>query len=78
MTRRTPITARELNELPAVLTPAEVAKALGLHVSTVRDRLRDGTFPIAPITVGNVRLIPTARLAEMIGLHYEAQPPDAA
>lgn len=47
------------------LSVKETADLLGVHASTVRDAIAAGQIPC--LRVGRRQLIPTARLAEMIG-----------
>ncbi len=43
------MTSRELETLPAVLLIGDLARLLRCSPSTIRRRLADGVFPIAPL-----------------------------
>jgi hypothetical protein len=54
--------------LPVLSNPDEVASLGAWGESKIYEMLRDGTFPIQPIKIGNRWKIPTAPLLKYLGL----------
>lgn len=59
----------QIRDLPALLTPAQVAEMLGMHRRTVERFAASGRFPATKFT--GRWLLPKARLLKLCGLELE-------
>jgi excisionase family DNA binding protein len=68
-----PPSQRQLNELPAVLSVAEVATVLRVSRNIVYEALHSGQLP--GVRLGRRFLVPTTRLRELLGEKAILSPP---
>ncbi|WP_043615256.1 helix-turn-helix domain-containing protein [Nonomuraea candida] len=64
------MTTTQLSDRPT-MSVAEAAAVLGLHRDAAYDAVRRGDLP--SIRIGRKILIPTAKLASMLGLPYASE-----
>ncbi len=69
------MTADEVRALPAVVDLPTAARALGLGRSAAYELVRLGTWPTPVLRLGRLIKVPSAPLADLLGLSEEHLPP---
>lgn len=58
----------ELRALPATVNVTTAAKALGISANKAYALIREGSFPVATVLLGETVRVPTAALWQLLGL----------
>ncbi|MFB7081627.1 helix-turn-helix transcriptional regulator [Streptomyces sp. NPDC056308] len=66
------MTEQELRELPLLVNLETAGRALGIGKSKTYQLVREGTFPVPTLKLGEVVKVPTAGLKELLGVALSA------
>ncbi|WJV48860.1 DNA-binding protein [Streptomyces flavofungini] len=64
----TDMTLEELLALPPTVNVVTAARALGIGTHKAYDLIKEGSFPVQPLTLGHTVKIPTAALWKVLGV----------
>ncbi|MEU2558477.1 DNA-binding protein [Streptomyces longispororuber] len=70
---RTAMTLEELLALPPTVNVTTAARALGIGTHKAYNLIKEGSFPVQPLTLGSTVKIPTAALWKVLGVTSPAQ-----
>ncbi|MQY11421.1 hypothetical protein SRB5_15390 [Streptomyces sp. RB5] len=62
------MTLEELLALPPTVNVTTAARALGIGVHKAYNLIKDGTFPVQPLSLGGTVRVPTAALWRVLGV----------
>ncbi|MFE5089419.1 DNA-binding protein [Streptomyces sp. NPDC056638] len=68
----TGMTEQEIRELPLLVNLETAGRALGIGKSKTYQLVREGTFPVPTLKLGEVVKVPTAGLKELLGVALPA------
>ncbi|MEV0257762.1 DNA-binding protein [Streptomyces sp. NPDC050732] len=67
------MTLEELLALPPTVNVTTAARALGIGTHKAYNLIKEGSFPVQPLTLGSTVKIPTAALWKVLGVTSPAQ-----
>ncbi|WP_405889539.1 DNA-binding protein [Streptomyces sp. NBC_00133] len=67
------MTLEELLALPPTVNVTTAARALGISAHKAYALIKDGTFPVDVLTLGQTAKVPTASLWEVLGVSTQPQ-----